>query len=316
MVVTWCASAFLRDTPVRLALFALIAALAPLPGAAEQISFGNATRTYELFRPARQAVAGQGVPLIVVLHETGNTGARIRRTLGLDAIAHREGFAVAYADALNGNWNDGRLGQSQGPQREQRGGDDVGFLSTLVEHLNARGLGSPGDTALVGVDGGGMMVYRFACESRGVFSSYVALLANMPVELRQKCQPAERKPMLIVAGTTDNIMPFGGGKLATTTGMVQSADTTFQYWGQVNGCAAGDVVTLPDLDKNDGTRVELIAAQDCFQDADTVYYRIVGGGHQLPTRSTTTRPIDRSGGKVSHDIDTADLIWQFASGRR
>jgi polyhydroxybutyrate depolymerase len=315
MQLTWLrVRLFLRDTPMRLSVLALLAALAPHPAAAEQFTFDGVARKYELFRPAKQAAAGQVTPLIVVLHETGGSAARLQRSLGLDAIAHREGFAVAYAEALNGNWNDGRNGGTA--KREQRGGDDAGFIQALVQYLTGRGLGVPGDVAVVGVDGGGMMVYRLACESQGVFGSYAALLANMSEELRQTCQPAERKPIMILAGTVDGMMPFEGGKLAATTGLVQSADTTFQYWGQVNGCAAGEVVTLPDLDRNDGTRVEMIAAQNCVGSADTVYYRVVGGGHQLPTRARIAQPVGRTAGKVSHDIDTADLIWQFASGRR
>jgi polyhydroxybutyrate depolymerase len=300
---------------MRLALLVLLTVLSPLTAVADQITFGNATRSYELFRPARQIAARSGMPLLLVLHETGGTAARIRKSLGMDALAQREGFAVAYAEALNGNWNDGRHGA--GPQRDQPGGDDVGFLRALVQDLAARGVGSPGDVAVVGVDGGGMMVYRLACESSGVFASYAALLANMPTELRQKCQPASRKPMLMLTGTTDSIMPFGGGKLATTTGIVESADATFQFWGQVNGCGGvGEVVTLPDADQNDGTRVEMLAAENCAQNADTIFYRIVGGGHQLPTRPAVNRPVDRGSGKVSHDIDTAELVWMFASGRR
>ncbi len=304
---------------MRFAIFTLLVTLLSQPLAAEQMTFGNATRTYELFRPARQVAARNGMPLLVVLHETGGTAVRIRRSLGMDALAQREGFAVAYAQALNGNWNDGRHGlgpQRQGSQREQPGADDVGFIRALVTELAGRGVGSLGDAAVVGVDGGGMMVYRLACESTGVFSSYAALLANMPIELRQKCQPAARKPMLILAGTSDAMMPFGGGKLATTSGIVQSADATYQFWGQVNGCGAGEVVTLPDADQSDGTRIEMIAAENCAQNADTVFYRVVGGGHQLPTRPASSRPIDRSGGQMSHDIDTAELIWLFAAGRR
>ncbi len=305
---------------MRFQFLALVAMLAPLsvgvpPSAvAEQITFGGATRNFELYRPVRAVANGQNVPLMVVLAETGNTAARVRRTLGLDAIANREGFAVAYVEALNGSWNDGRNRES--PQRTPPAGDDVSYIRTLVQQLNARGLGSPGDTAIVGIDGGGMMAYRLACETNGVFSSYAALLANMSVELRKTCQPKERKPMLMLVGTTDTTMPYGGGKLTTTNGIVLSADATFQFWGQINGCSAGEGVTLPDVDQTDGTRIEVLAGRNCAVGADATLYRVVGGGHQLPSRASGSRSTSRGGARTNHDVDTAEIVWQFASGQR
>lgn len=281
---------------------------------AEEISLGGATRHYELFRPQKLVAAREGMPLMVVLHETGGTAARIRRSLGMDTVAEREGFAVAYPEAQGGAWNDGR--NQLGVGRERAGGDDVAFLRALVQQLAAQGLGTPGDAAAVGVDGGGMMVYRLACETSGVFSSYSGLLANMPSDLRQRCQPSARVPMLILAGTEDTFMPFAGGRLPTTPGIVQSGDATFQFWGGVNGCGAGEVVDLPDLDQGDGSRVEVLAGVGCANNADTVYYRVVGGGHQLPTRPASARSVDRGSGKVNHDVDTRDLIWMFVAGRR
>lgn len=299
---------------MRLILLSLLAVLAvSVPAGAETLTVGTATRNYELYRPAAQVANGQGMPVMVVLHETGSTGARVRQSFGMDVIARREGFAVAYPDALNGNWNDGRNGV--GPRREQAGGDDVAFLRALVQQLSSRGVGTPGDAVVVGIDGGGMMVYRVACDAPGAFSAHVALIANMPTALRERCQAASATRMMILVGTQDSIMPFGGGRLPTTTGIVDPADQTFQFWGQVNRCGAGEVTDLPDLDKSDGTRVERLAAAHCAPRAETVFYRVIGGGHQLPTRPVAPRPVDRGAGKTNHDVDAAELTWMFAAGR-
>ena len=304
---------FQRPT-MRLPLFALAALLLALPASAEQVTVGGTTRSYELHRPIKISAgnSGQAMPLMIVLHESGGTAARIRRSLNMDVIANREGFAIAYPEALGGGWNDGRFGpaRSQGAQSI----DDVAFIKTLANQLAARGLGGLGEAAVVGIDGGGMMVYRLACETSGVFSSYAALLANMPTELTQRCASTPT-PMMILAATEDSIMPFAGGRL-TGLGMVQSADQTFQFWGQANRCRPGDVGAMPDLDNRDGSRIEVLTTTNCARGADTVFFRVTGSGHQLPTRPAASRPVDKAAGRINHDADAADLIWMFASGRR
>src|SRR5690349_16128597 len=44
----------------------------------------------------------QAVPLVVVLHGRGSSGEEAERSFGMDEIADREGFLVAYPDALGG----------------------------------------------------------------------------------------------------------------------------------------------------------------------------------------------------------------------
>jgi poly(3-hydroxybutyrate) depolymerase len=114
-------------------------------------------------------------------------------------------------------------------------------------------------------------------------------------------------------------MPYKGGKVASASGgVVQSADDTYSYWGQANRCnGPGNPVPLPDLDKGDGTKIELLTAQRCAPRGDTVFLRVVGGGHQLPSRPAVPRgSVDRGTGAANHDIDTAEEIWSFAAGKR
>ena len=49
----------------------------------------------------------KGAPLVVVMHGTGESGARIRRVTGygFDRLADEQGFAVVYPDGYEGYWN-------------------------------------------------------------------------------------------------------------------------------------------------------------------------------------------------------------------
>lgn len=301
---------------VGIAIGAALSGLAP-SASADSLSVSGSVRTYELHRPPILAANRTNMPLLIILHGGGGSGARVRQYLGMDALATKHGFAVAYPDGLSGSWNDGRF--SGDAMKEKVGGDDVAFLKALAQTLGARGIGSKGDAAIAGISNGGMMVYRLACETSGVFSSYVAMLANMPVDLLTSCKPGQPTPMLILAGTSDQIMPYKGGKIASASGgVVRSADETYSYWGQANRCSGpGNPVPLPDLDRNDTTKVELLSAQRCAPRADTVFLRVVGGGHVLPSRPAVQRgSVDRGTGAANHDLDAAEEIWSFAAGKR
>src|SRR5262245_27773676 len=67
------------------------------------MAFQGRTRQYLLYAPA----APNG-SLVLVFHGGGQTAAVIRRISGFDALADRERFIVAYPQAFERSWNDGR----------------------------------------------------------------------------------------------------------------------------------------------------------------------------------------------------------------
>lgn len=91
------------------------------------IPHGGRERTYRLYVPERGADDGSARPLVIALHGGGGDGksfARVRRG-GFHRLADRHGFLVAYPDAVEGHWNDGRGDRSRVSHREDV--DDSAF---------------------------------------------------------------------------------------------------------------------------------------------------------------------------------------------
>lgn len=283
---------------------------------ADELTIGDLRRTYDLVVPAPIAAARKPVPLVIALHGGLGSGAQLRRSLGLDRIAQREGFIVAYPDGVGRNWNDGRsaiYGRNAGPPP-----DDVAFLTTLARTLVDRGIAARERIYVAGVSNGGMMTYRLACETSGVFAGYAAMIANLSVELGQTCRPPATTRMLIMNGTDDPLMPFGGGSVARNNrGEVLSTPATYARWVQANGCAGtGPVERRDDREPNDGSRVEITRATGCGPGGGVTLYTIIGGGHQIPSRARTTRPlVDRFLGRANRDVEAAEELWSFFAGR-
>ena len=64
-------------------------------------------------------------PLVIVLHGSGQPPQELRDWLPMDPIADREGFVVAYPDAIGGRWNYG--------ERPDEKVDDLGFIDALLD---------------------------------------------------------------------------------------------------------------------------------------------------------------------------------------
>ena len=283
--------------------------------ASERLAVGGAERSYSLFRPEPAASKPQPLPLVVALHGGGGTGTQLQTWLGMDPVAAREGFAVVYPDALDRSWNDGR-GDLNRRRHAGNAPDDVAFLSALVRRLSDQGIADPGRVFVTGVSNGGMMTYRLACETDGLYAGYAAVIANLSTELAASCKPAGGRPMLIMNGTADSLVPWAGGPitvLGQQRGTVVSAPATFDFWQKANGCkgaAAGE--KLPDRVRDDGSTVEVARATGCSAEGATLLYRVAGGGHQIPRLVGPSRPLlARFLGPANRDIEAAEEIWRF-----
>lgn len=226
-------------------------------------------------------------PLLVVLHGVGMRGADMR-AYGFDPLAAGRGAIVAYPDAWNASWNDGRPGME--PTAPGETADDVAFLRALIGELVSSAGVDPRRVAVAGFSNGAIMTARLACDL-GDRVAAVALVAGAGGEgFARTCKPARALPVLVVAGTGDRIVPYGGGQVAdfngSKRGRVASVAEFVDYWERMGGCSslAETLTGGPDL------RVTRIEGRGCARRAGVLHYRLVDAGHdwyRVPGFDTT-----------------------------
>ena len=286
---------------VALPLLAL-ACLAPRAEAASgQISVesGGIKRTAAIVQNERLKKSRRAA-FIVLRSGEGNL-ARIRGTLGLADAARFAGTVLVYPDAMDRKWSV----EGATPR------DDVAFVRALAEKLVADGTADRKRIFLVGISSGGMLAMRLACENADLFAGAAAIISNMPTALAGTCKPSKPLPFLLVNGTANPVIPFGGGK-ANVQGQsidVASTDATLAVFGKANGCGEARTKTeLPDRDRNDGSRVILERLQGCKE--PVALYRVDGGGHTIPgTRSNLDR--GTAVGARNRDFSAGRAIFDF-----
>jgi len=237
-------------------------------------------------------------PTVIVLHGALGSGAGTARTTGFAEAATRHGFAAAFPDGLDRQWNDGRTAKAEGP-------DDVGFIRALARQLVTDGVADPKRIYLAGISNGGMMSFMLACKAPELFAGIGTVIANMPEGIAP-CA-ARAVPLVMINGTADPMVPYRGGEVGLRggRGRVWSAERTAEFFARRDGCGARSTVALPHRDEASGTSVTQINWRDCRANAGVSLYRIEGGGHALPGRRALA---PRLLGPSNFDIESAEVI--------
>ncbi|HUJ80085.1 MAG TPA: PHB depolymerase family esterase [Nitrospiria bacterium] len=282
-------------------------------GGSNTIVVNGVTRDYELFVPPQQKSGP--VPLVIVLHGASSSAKGMERYFGMDPVARREGFAVAYPQGIGKVWNDGRPKEAQRYHKGSATADDVLFLQMLTDDLVKRGIADPHRLYLTGMSNGGHMTSRMACQDSGRFAAYAPIVANLFVVVAKECKPSMPVPILIMNGTSDPINLWngsdGGGK---PDAAFFSTDQMVAFWTTVDKCTGQPAVTkFPDTNTRDKSTVQSSVYGTCADGTKVVLYTITGGGHQSPSaagRNVLTSIM----GQRNHDIEAAEEIWKFFSG--
>jgi polyhydroxybutyrate depolymerase len=224
-------------------------------------------------------------------------------------IADREGAVVVYPEGVDRHWNDGR----DLPETAARENvDDVGFILALVEEVARQHALDRGRIFSTGISNGGFMSMRLACDAADTFAAVAPVTAVLSEKLGARCAPSRPVAIMIINGTEDPLVPWGGGVvkvLGVSRGAVWSAERTFERWLELDGCSGrtSDGARTDD-DPADNT-VVVVHRKTCRADAEVRLYEIQGGGHTWPGGVVYAN--ERLIGRVSRELDATEEIWTF-----
>jgi polyhydroxybutyrate depolymerase len=262
-------------------------------------TIGGIERSYRIFIPETYDEAGEPVPLVIVLHGAGGTGAWIESFSGFNDLTSTENFIAVYPEGVNNVWNDGRRG-------DVRVGniDDVNFISEIIDFLSANLNIDPQRVYATGYSMGGMLAFRLGCELRDKIAAIATVATTFPEYLLPNCVDAAPIPILVIHGTDDPVVPWQGIRGGYLTAM-----NTLRYWADRNQCEeALPIEAEPDSDPEDNTRVLRTEYTQCEDSADVILYGIYGGGHTWPG-TPFDAPLEL--GLTSMDIHATKTIWGF-----
>jgi polyhydroxybutyrate depolymerase len=300
----------------------LASAAGPYPvGLGDQsILVGGVARQFRVYVPS-----GVTTPraVVLVLHGGGGEGSGVadsrRHPLSVfRAVADREGFVVVYPGGLPANDAAGRAGwvDCRADNEVASGADDLGFLAALVERVGgAYGLGRE-RMFLAGSSNGAQMTHAFAfhhADRVGAVATGAGSLPEAPLPGACTTGPSRPLPILILHGTADTQMPWGGGCVANlggacNRGRVISAEATRDRWLEINGLLgvtpARSVVEGSAVDAGPANRWDYAGA------TPLQWWRLDGAGHTTPSKTVHVAP-NRLTGTQNGDVEFAEIAWAF-----
>src|SRR4051794_5029832 len=233
-----------------------------------------------IHRGANLAPPGQSkpVPLVIGLHGSGNTPAYLERQTGLDQVADRNGFVVAYLGSqtpTTPSWTRCNLSSN------------LSYISAEIDRLIDSQNIDPSRVYVTGFSAGATMSFRVGC----ALSRQVAAIAPVSgwMQNGEACRLSRPESMMLIIGTND-AAPING------TARLMSVSEVASLWQDLNGCNH-----LPSVDTTVGPVNERAWSQ-CDDASGVAEYVIQGGTHLWPPAKGADRYVNAS-----------QTIWAFFS---
>jgi polyhydroxybutyrate depolymerase len=226
---------------------------------------------------------GTPIPLLLLLHGYGGSGAGVESYFGYLPLVDIRGFAYAFpsgrvnsagqrfwtaTDACCNFFNQG------GPD------DDSTYLRALVDLIRGTLDIDAERIWLAGHSNGGFMSYRMACDHSEIIAGIVSL-AGATFADPAACAARQPVHVLQVHGTADNVILYGGGSLGGHP--YPGAIATSRAWARNDGCNDSLVATtVGALDLVAGAALEtdiLRYAAGCNIPGSAEHWRMNGASH-------------------------------------
>ncbi len=255
--------------------------------------FEGTNRNYIVYVPSYHN-AENPAPLVLVLHGFTQTAQAIMNYSNFNDYAEEHGFIAVYPNGIGTSWNVGIGGGSSA--------NDVGFLSALIDTLDAHYGVDLERVYSTGFSNGGFMSYRLACELNDRIAAIASVAGTMTASTYNACEPGRSFPVMHIHGTADFIVAYNGSQGNT------SVNEVINFWTSNNNCPEEpEIIQLPDL-VQEGSTVEQHTYAPCDDDTEVILLRVINGGHTWPGAT------GNSGiGNTNRDISASEEIWKFVS---
>ncbi|MGH9062803.1 MAG: alpha/beta hydrolase family esterase [Acidimicrobiales bacterium] len=247
------------------------------------------------------------VALILNMHGSGSDAKQQEEFTGMDATSDRDGFIVAYPQALitdgaGFDWNVPDEPLVTGSMPPESSANDVAFLTQLPSVLGRRYCVDLRRAYATGMSGGGRMASQLACNSPRTFAA-VAPVAGL--RFPAPCATSRYVPVVAFHGSADPVDPYSGNGLGYWTYSVPVAE---QRWAAHESC--------PHTTRIASQGYELTASTGCAGASTVELYSLTGEGHEWPGGPTMPASITKVLGPQTTALDANSVMWAFFTAYR
>ena len=156
------------------------------------------------------------------------------------------------------------------------------------------------------------MGLRLGCALGDRIAAIAAVGAAMPKTMI--CLLSRPVPMLMINGTSDPVVPYGGGTEHNLSLSTLSVEDSAKAWAKIDRCAEKPERSKLSPREKGGMETKIDTYSGCQQNAQVVLYSVKGAGNTWP--GGEQYEADNTIGKTSQDHNANEVIWSFFVTRR
>lgn len=195
-------------------------------------------------------------------------------------------------------------------QRTSTPADDIAFFNQMLDQIGTKFSVDSSRIYALGLSEGGFMSLRVGCAMSDRIAAVGTVGAALPKTMI--CLPTRPVPLVMVNGTSDPVVPYGGGTEHNMSLSTLSAEDSAKSWAKIDRCEEKpEKSKLPAQPK--GTEVKVATYGACQKGAQVVLYSLKGAGNTWP--GGEQYEAEKTIGKGS-DLDGNRLLWSFLVTRK
>ena len=266
-------------------------------GLRELLSQGR-LRTYYLHTP-KSYKPNRQMPLVLMFHGSHGSGNSIAKVTRFNDLADKQGFIAVYPNGVNHYWNDS--------SDASLSVNDVSFVTALIKHLEQIRNIDRQRIYATGFSNGGMLTQTLACKLSDRIAAFASVAGTLPANLAISCKPKTPVSVLMINGTGDHAVPYGGGRIGGIGREVVSIPKTVELWRQHDGCPSKSMQP-PHKTARNPDEVEISRYLGCRGGSEVMLVSVKHGGHAWPGSASQT--MGQYSDNVS-GINASKVIWDF-----
>jgi polyhydroxybutyrate depolymerase len=207
----------------------------------------------------------------------------------------------------------GQQPRNREPEEEHRPApaDDLAFFNQMLDQLTSKFSPDPSRIYAAGLSEGGFMSLRLGCALGDRIAAVAAVGAALPKTMI--CLPSRPVSLVMIDGTSDPIVPYGGGTEHNLNLATISAEDSAKAWARIDHCSEKPSHSkLPE--HKGGMETKSDTYDSCGQGAQVVLYSVKGGGNTWP--GGEQYEAEKTVGKTSQELNANELIWSFLVRQR
>ena len=242
-------------------------------------------RAYSKFIPSSYS-KDTNIPLVVLLHGYGSTGAQQESYMKFESVAEKNKFILVYPDGTIDSVGRRFWNATDACCSFFSPVDDDAYLLSILKEMESNYSIDAKRIYFVGHSNGGFMSYRMACRHPDRIAA-IASLAGASFFKETDCGAKSSVSVLQVHGTKDETILYEGGQILGNS--YPSAFASASQWATVNQCTQNAVSrsTKLDLEGNiAGDETSIKAWTNCQNSSEVELWTVENATH-IPTLSST-----------------------------